>query len=606
MEGPDLSPNGKWLAARLSVNGRLVLAMINLFDKTVPPTMIGLDSSKMDVDWWQWVNDDWLLLGVSANENVQGEKWRIYRAVSVERATGKAIPLGWRDAAQNAANVLWVAKDGTPRILMGVQNSIYADNDKFWPEVREFDVSTGKSKIVASRSQNVLDYYADGSGSVRVGYGYNDETRTSRLLYRSSGKGGFKEVGRADARKDESLAFPSMFLAAPDQALTVDDSDGYGAVYELDLTTMKRGKKIFGVQGYDVDGLIKNPAGDALLGVSVTEDRQKTYWLDPELAKIQTDIDKAVGSGMATIVNWDATMNQLLIKLGGPDQAGSFYIYNRATGGVMSRISFVNNAMKQSRYAPVKTIRYKARDGLEIPAILTLPKARAAKNLPLIVLPHGGPGARDVESWDWWVQFLAWRGYAVVQPNFRGSTGFGSAFKAKGEGEWGLKMQDDLNDVVTHLAKEGIADPKRVCMAGASYGGYAALRAAQRDGALYRCAISYAGVADIAAISRFDRQTVYGNSNKAYWKESAPNAADVSPIKHADSFTVPVLIMHGKFDLRVPVEQSRGMAGKLAAAKKVYRYVEQPLGDHHFSREADRLEFLKEMQAWLDKYNPPD
>jgi pimeloyl-ACP methyl ester carboxylesterase len=606
MEDPDLSPDGKWVAAKLTIKGSQVLAMINLFDNAAKPTMIGLDSAKMDVDWWQWVNNDWLLLGVSANEYVEGEKWRIYRALSVERATGKAIPLGWRDAAQNAADVLWVAKDGTPRILMGVQNSIYSNESEFWPEVREFDVSTGKSKVVASRRDQVLEYYADGSGNVRLGYGYNDVARTSRLLYRPSGKGSFKEIDRADAKKEESLTFPSMFLAAPNQALTVDDTDGYDAVYELDLTTLKRGKKVFGVAGFDVGSLIRNATGDTLLGVRVTEDRLKTYWIDPELAKIQADIDKAVGPGMATIVNWDNPMNLLLIKLGGPDQAGAYYVYNRQTGGIMSRIAFASNAMKQNRYAPVKTIRYKARDGLEIPAILTLPKAKAAQNLPLIVLPHGGPGARDDESWDWWVQFLAWRGYAVVQPNYRGSTGFGTAFKAKGEGEWGLKMQDDLNDVVTHLAKEGIADPKRVCMAGASYGGYAALRAAQRDGALYRCVISYAGVADIAAIARFDRRTVFGNSNRAYWKESAPNASDVSPIKHAESFTSPVLIMHGKLDLRVPVEQSRGMANKLAAAKKVYRYVEQPLGDHHFSREADRLEFLKEMQAWLDKYNPPD
>jgi dienelactone hydrolase len=605
VDQPELSPNGEWIAAKLALQGRQLLAMYNLFDSSAKPVLIGLDGSKMDVDWWQWVNDDWLLVGVSAIDLVQGEKWRVTRVISVERATGKAVMLGWKNAAQNASDVLWIAKDGSPRILLALQNSIYSNVPEFWPEVREFDVSTGKSKTIAARRDQVMEYYADAQGNVRLGYGYNDTSRTSRLLYRSSGKGQFVEIDRANQKKDEELAFPSMFLAAPDQALTIDNVDGFNAVYELDLKTLKRGKRIFGVSTYDVGGLLKNPAGDLLIGVGLAEKGYRTHWIDPELAKVQADIDKAVGVGNARIISWDRTMNQLLLMVGEPHQAGAYYAYTRLNGGVMTRIGYANDKLKMRKLSPVTTITYKARDGLEIPAILTLPNDRAAKQLPLIVLPHGGPGARDVEAWDWWVQFLAWRGYAVVQPNYRGSTGFGTVFREKGEGEWGLKMQDDLNDVITHLAAQGIADPKRVCMSGASYGGYAALRAAQRDGALYRCAISYAGVADVAAMSRYDQRTITGNSARAYWKESAPNSSDVSPVKHAQDFTIPVLIMHGKNDMRVPVDQSRDMAAKLKSANKPYRYVEQPLGDHHFSREEDRLQFLKEMDAFLNQHNPP-
>jgi dipeptidyl aminopeptidase/acylaminoacyl peptidase len=437
-----------------------------------------------------------------------------------------------------------------------------------------------------------------------LGYGYNDQSRTSRLLYRPGGKGSFTEIDRAEAKKDEALTFPALFLAAPDQALTFDDSDGFEAVYELDVKTLKRGKRIFGVIGYDVGSLITSPSGDAMIGVRVSENSDKTYWLDPEMATVQKNLDQAVGAGNAKIVSWDRQMIQLLVKVGGPSQAGGYYTYNAKIGGVLSRLAFINPNLANRKFSPVTAITYKARDGLDIPAILTLPKDRPAKNLPLIVLPHGGPGARDVESWDWWVQFLAWRGYAVIQPNYRGSTGLGKAFRDKGEGEWGLKMQDDLNDAITHLAKQGIADPKRVCMADASYGGYAALRAAQRDGALYRCAISYAGVANVAAMSRYDQRTISGNSARAYWKESAPHSAEVSPVRNAKDFSAPVLIMHGKNDLRVPVSQSREMADKLKSAGKTYRYVEQPLGDHYFSRAEDRLQFLNEMDAFLAKYNP--
>jgi dipeptidyl aminopeptidase/acylaminoacyl peptidase len=604
LEDPELSPNGQWLATKLTTGGRQLLSIMSLYDKAAKPVLIAMDGAKADVDWWQWVNDDWLLVHLSATSPVDGEKWRLSRVVSVSRVTGEIKQLAWKDAAQDAGNVIWVARDGSPHILLGVQKSIYADDKAFWPLVLDVDVSTGKTKQIVGSNENVMSYYADASGAVRVAYGYNDTSRIGKLLYRSSGKGSFKEIDRAAYAKDEELAFPSLILPEPDKALTSDANDGFEAIYELDLKTLKRGKRIFGVPGYDVSGFVSNATGDAIMGVGVTENRTRIHWFDADLAKTQSDINKAVGEGNARIVSWDRSFQKLLVKVGGADQAGAYYIYNRAEGGVMQRIAYADAALKMTKMAPVTTIKYKARDDLEISAVLTLPKGREAKNLPLIVLPHGGPAARDSEEWDWWVQFLAWRGYAVVQPNFRGSTGFGTAFQTKGEGEWGLKMQDDLNDVVTHLAKQGVADPKRVCMVGASYGGYAAFRAAQRDGALYKCAISFAGVADIAAIARYDRRSLNANAASAYWKESAPNSAAVSPIKNAASFSIPMLIIHGKNDLRVPVSQSREMAEKLKAAGKVYRYIEQPLGDHHFSREADRLQFLKEMDAFLQQYNP--
>ena len=211
---------------------------------------------------------------------------------------------------------------------------------------------------------------------------------------------------------------------------------------------------------------------------------------------------------------------------------------------------------------------------------------------------------RDSESWDWWVQFLAAKGYAVVQPNYRGSAGFGKAHQNLGDRQWGRTMQDDLNDAITHLAKEGIIDPKRVCMAGGSYGGYAAMRAAQRDGALYRCTISFAGVSDLGALARFDRSSLFGKELVSNLKSKAPDFESVSPLRAPEQFSTPILIIHGKNDLRVPVEQSRKMAAKLKEAGKDHRYIEQPLGDHHFSRQEDRLQFLQEMESFLAKHNP--
>jgi dienelactone hydrolase len=606
MEDPELSPNGQFLAARMSANGQRMLAIFPLYDKSIAIKSLGIGDGKTSVDWWRWVNDEWLLIGLSATVQAEGEEMRISRVSSFSRLTGKVVKLGWDAAGQNGARIIWTAKDGSPRILLGMQKSIYLGPD-FWTEIVDMDVSTGKSSTVVRSRTGVMHYYADGAGNVRLGYGYDDSTRTARLLYRPDGKGSFRVIDRANFRRDERLNFPDTFLAAPDQAVTIsDDEGGFSALYELDLKTMERGKKIFGVPGYDIGGTIETASGDGVAGVMVTEDASRVHWLDPGLAQVQAEIDKAVGKSRAHVVSWDRARRKLLLKVGGADQAGAYYLFDREGAGTMERIAFVDEKLRMAKQSAVTTIGFKARDGVDMRGVLTLPKGREAKNLPLILLPHGGPEARDSESWDWWVQFLAWRGYVVFQPNYRGSTGFGTKFMKLGDGEWGLKMQDDLNDAVSYLAKQGIIDAKRVCVVGASYGGYAAMRAAQRDGALYRCAISYAGVSDLPKMRRYDGQFLNGGSMADSWNESAPKLEDVSPLRHADTFSAPILLMHGKLDLRVPVSQSRQMADRLKAAGKAHRYVEQPLGDHHFSRTEDRLQFLKEMDGFLKQHNPPD
>jgi dipeptidyl aminopeptidase/acylaminoacyl peptidase len=192
----------------------------------------------------------------------------------------------------------------------------------------------------------------------------------------------------------------------------------------------------------------------------------------------------------------------------------------------------------------------------------------------------------------------------VVQPNYRGSSGYGTRFAELGRGEWGRKMQDDVDDGLAHLARQGMADASRACIVGASYGGYAALRAAQRAPQLYRCAMSYAGVSDLAATSRYDRNFFNSRGRRQWLSTQAPDFRDVSPLNHAADFTIPVLLMHGDRDVVVPVSESRRMAERLRSAGKPHRYIEQRGGDHHFSRGDDRLQFLRELEAFLDQHNP--
>lgn len=600
MQGPTLSPDGSKVAAKIAVRGEQYFAITPLFGGG-SPALVG--SRNQDINWWRWVNDEWLVAGIGATEPFEGTDFYLRRAIGVSADGRKVVPLLFREAAQGADDVIWIASDGTPRVRLALQKSIYLSDEEFWPQVVEVDVSNGKSKRVVGPHPGVTQWYADGAGTVRIGIGYSNEGRSSRLLYRERDGSNFRIVDKADSRKSESLIVPALFLAEPGQALAVHDVDGYAAVYKLDLSTLRIGEKVFGAEGYDIDGIVADTDAGRLLGVWVTDTAPGVRWLDSTLAAMQEAVDKSVPGRRARVVSMNRKRNRFLFHLGGADRPGAYYFMDAADGR-LQRLAHVNERIGAARLNPVSTIRYKARDGLDIAAVLTLPAGREPKALPVVMMPHGGPFARDSEEWDWWAQFLASRGYAVVQPNFRGSSGYGTEFARKGFGQWGLGMQDDVNDALAHVARLGIADAGRAAIVGGSYGGYAALRAAQRDGALYRCAASFAGVSDLPALLRYDRTFLNSGGGIDWLKDQAPDLKGVSPINHAGQFSIPVLLVHGKGDLRVPVKQSREMAEKLRSAGKKVRYVEQPLGDHHLSREADRVAFLRELESFLREHNP--
>jgi acetyl esterase/lipase len=599
IDTPTVSPSGTQVAARVSVNGKQALAIIPL---RTDRKIVGLAAGANELNSWTWINDDWLVARVGGTQAVQGDKWYLRRAVGIKADGTKTVPLA-KDAGQNADDILWIASDGTPRIRMALQTSIYSSDPGFWPMVREYDVSTGRATTVLRPTEDVMNWYADGSGTVRLGIAYDDASRGYRLLYRDQPDKSFRTVAKARGTNASLGDVPAMFLAEPGKGIAFSDNDGFDALYEFDLATLKTGKKLFGKPGYDIGAIITDAAGGRAIGVRYTDTAARTHWFDPGLAQVQAEIDKAVGTRQARIVSWSRDFTTLMVLVGGADRPASYYVY-RPAEGTMKLLAHTASLLPTTSYAPVSTIHYKARDGLDIAAVLTVPKGRPAKNLPLILMPHGGPAARDDESWDWWAQFLASRGYAVLQPNYRGSIGFGTAFEEKGRGQWGLAMQDDLTDAVKWAAESGLADARRVCIVGASYGGYAALRAAQRDTGVYRCAVSYAGVSDMPAMLRYDGRFLNGNRSKDYIRAQAPDLKAVSPINHAADFSIPLLMMHGKADTVVPVDQSRDMASKLKAAGKPFRYVEQPQADHHFSRQADRLQFLTELEAFLKEQNP--
>ena len=244
---------------------------------------------------------------------------------------------------------------------------------------------------------------------------------------------------------------------------------------------------------------------------------------------------------------------------------------------------------------------YTARDGMSIPAYLAVPLGGDAKHLPTVILPHGGPYLRDTGGFDYWVQFFVSRGYAVLQPNFRGSTGYGTAHLRAGYEQWGEKMQDDVIDGVDWLIAQGITDPARVCIVGGSYGGYVALVAAYKTPQKFRCAVDFAGVADLNAMVLNMYQYRFGDLARARVQRGNALSAN-SPIEHVADIGIPLLIVHGDQDRTVFIEQSVELDAALQAANKPHQFILQPGGDHLLSRASQRLQLFEAMDKFLHEH----
>jgi acetyl esterase/lipase len=324
--------------------------------------------------------------------------------------------------------------------------------------------------------------------------------------------------------------------------------------------------------------------------------------------KVAAAIVKAFPGMRVHLEDWNDRFDRVLVMTEGAGDAQTWWMID-IKGGQSREIGH-SYPMKAADVGPMRMVKYKAGDGMEIAGVLTLPPGRKAANLPVVILPHGGPAARDYPGFDWWAQAFASRGYAVLQPNFRGSTGYGVEFRRAGKGQWGRKMQSDISDGLAYLAAQGIADPKRACIMGGSYGGYAALAGVTLQQGLYRCAVAVAGVSDVAKMAVTEvQESGYNDTLRRALKEEIGERKDlrpISPINFAAKADAPILLIHGKDDTVVAYAQSTAMAAALRAAGKPVELVTLPGEDHWLSRGETRLAMLEAAVRFILANNPPD
>src|SRR3569832_361407 len=606
-EEPMLAPDGNHFAMIQSLHGRpaVVIYDVNAAPGTLPKIISDEEAIIVGI---HWAKSDRLLMTVNMNQKAGGDTkvqpW--YRTIGGD-PDGKNMAVmfahsTWRDLNYSNSQVVDYDLDDPTHVFM----PLWVPNldDDFALNLYRIDVKTGDAERFASGRKDTYEWIMDGHGHIVARIDQTEHPLTDHLKIMV--KDDWNEIGTYEATGGHSSGV--LGVTEDDAALVQMDLNSITVtktLSRLDMSTSKEGP-LYANEKFDVDESLHDPWTGRVIGLAFADDKMEYSYFDPAMEKLQRGLEAAFPGLSVHAVSWDLAKDKLIVVVDGPRQPTAYYYLNRTTHEA-TQLASTYPDLTEADLGEMKPWPYKARDGLDIPAYLTLPPGKAPKNLPVVIFPHGGPGARDMLGFDWMAQFFANRGYAVLQPNFRGSTGYGTKFEESGYGQWGLKSQDDITDGVKKLIADGIADPKRICIVGASYGGYAALAGAAFTPDLYACAISFAGVSNIGKMLRSDAADAGSDSwavsemNRSIGNryEDSTRLDATSPAKHAANVKCPILLLHGAGDTTVRIEQSEEMRDALQSAGKQVQYIRFE-GDSHYMLLADtRIRVLTEAEAFL-------
>jgi len=597
-----VSPSGKNLAYRETTNGRDRLIVIDLNTSSI---IRAVDIAAVNPDNIHFIDDKNLILKVSKNSWRFGYKGRhdVSVAYSFNLDSGKIYQL------LTAGHGVYEGQNSLGRIIGLSPDHKYAYMPA-WKNLSSYalyKVNLTKKRaprVYQSGTSDAIDYFVDAKGNVLARERYNNESNIHKL-----------EALQDDDwvviyQEEAEIMHVSFSGVTPDSKSLLmsrhDDENGRWAYHTISLKDGAISEAIFSREDRDVENVLTD-VNRVVYGVRYSGFKPSYEFFDKKLNARIDAINKAMPEYTLRIEDYTPDWSSIIFHMDGGGSSGQFIRYHE---GKLELLTNARPNITSEFVNEVQEISYKARDGLTIPTLLTLPKVKEIKNLPTIVLPHGGPESYDKIKFDWLPQYFASQGYLVIQPQFRGSEGFGTAHKQKGRGEWGRKMQDDLTDAVNMLVKEGKTDPKRVCIVGWSYGGYAALAGATFTPELYKCVVSINGVSDIPQMLKNDRSK-YGEDHwvVSYWdrviasgKLEEGHLEKISPINSVKKITAPVLLIHGENDLVVSFDQSEDMFDEMKEANKDVTFVEIEDGNHSLTNAKNRAKALEAVDKFLKKH----
>jgi dipeptidyl aminopeptidase/acylaminoacyl peptidase len=605
-------------AVQISPDGEHLIFLVNIEDQTAlacqhieSGNWIGIaktDNKKFKFRKICWANNDTILFSAEfpfrRYLSVPTVETRIFAAKSdgsekYDTLVEPRIPAkGEADhISQMQDNIISLLPDDPEHILMAIDF-----DEATLPSVYKVNVRTGARKRVQRPRAKVRDWMVDQQDVIRIGQTFDEDTiSTSTLIYNPSSKK-WVEAWKSEVFSDPPVT-PLGFGADPNILYVRSDLNGKNAIFRVDVSKPGLHKElVVKDDDYDINGsLIYSPKTRDVVGVYHSEsDGARIYWHEG-YKKFQAAIDKALPDTTNYLIDFSKDMRRYIVYSTSDTAPGVYYIGDRDKH-TLNVIEYEYPQL-EGKLRGKRKITYTARDGKTIEGYLTMP-AEYTHDAPgaAVILPHGGPMARDYGGFDYWAEFLASKGLVVFQPNFRGSSGYGWDFEMEALENFGLTMQDDLTDAADWLVEQKLADPERLAIVGASYGGYAALMGAVKTPDLFRCAVSFAGISDLVALRNSYRNYLsYQVAMKQFGTESK-KMKSVSPCRQVDKINIPILLVHGENDRTVAIEQSRKMAKNLERENKVFTFIELEDGNHHLENQANRHKFFSAMDAFLDKY----
>ncbi len=617
----QISPDGKSVVYTMRNGDSNYLVVGDLLNNSLEVSQVLM----RDVDNYatnpHWATNNRIIFTLNFKTKVSGTRYKVNSRLmyATDRDGSNAIALrtDGKSAGRSlrhidSSDLIHILPEDPDRILIGKSRNRdwLQDYEKgVVSDVYYMNIQTGEMEIYMRSPRfdgvKLHSWHSDKDGHIRFGFG-TDRKDDMVMLIRGQGEDDWTQLSKNELF-EEGKFFPLRFGSQPNEFYVLSSmATGRNTVFKFDIATGELDGKVYGHDTVDVSSLVYSNNKEKVLAAVYYDEEREMVFFDDEYERMIKLLENALD--MDIFIHSQSKDEKNLIILARNDtDPGSYYHYDVEN----KKLNYLASNMEgiyPDEIAQTTPMQYETRDGITISGYITTPLNYSGEPLPTIVLPHSNTRSRDYLSWNYTVKYLANRGYVVIQPNYRGSTGYGHRFMSLGDGEWGGDMQNDLADVARWAVDEGFAHPEKICIMGKSYAGYAALMGVATDADLFKCAISWGGVSDIKRMLKNNES--YSTGNRFYQRVAGDaeksEIKNISPMNYVDNITGAVLLVHGEDDNYFEIEQSEKFAKKLDRAGKVFDYFEMEDAGHYLNTSERRQEFLEIVENFLTEFNPTD